>query len=206
MHLHLASWASLHLSRGAELTEKKRWRKATLKNEGFALKRRKWKCTHYLRTTMLIGGVWVKCLSPQNIFWVSGVNSVAAKVPPSSDVIKQQERNHNMAWRNSVNDAVLSQIWKAGLPDTWMTPHTQYGGLLCVSRLKKGSRLLQLYWIWLQHCLTLRLQKCFVDSNTSPSPPSAQWWVDNEVIFIFWWTILLGWAVLTHLYLETPSS
>ena len=31
-----------------------------------------------------------------------------------------------------------------------------------------------------------RLQKCFVDSNTSPTPPSAQWWVDNERIFISW--------------------
>ena len=31
---------------------------------------------------------------------------------------------------------------------------------------RRGHQLLQLYWIWLQHCLPLRLQKGFVDSNT----------------------------------------
>ena len=31
----------------------------------------------------------------------------------------------------------------------------------------------QLLQRWLQRCLPLRLQKCFVDSNTSPTPPSA---------------------------------
>ena len=39
---------------------------------------KKWKFTHYLLTTLPMGG-WVKCLSPQNTSWVSGVNSVAAE-------------------------------------------------------------------------------------------------------------------------------
>ena len=38
----------------------------------------KWKCTHHLLNTMPMKG-WVKCLSPQNIFGVYVVNSVAAK-------------------------------------------------------------------------------------------------------------------------------
>ena len=34
---------------------------------------------------------WVKCLSPQNTFGISGVNSVSARVTSSSDEIKQQQ-------------------------------------------------------------------------------------------------------------------
>ena len=47
---------------------------------------------------------------------------------------------------------------------------------------RSDPRLLQLYGIWLKHCLPLKLQKGIVDSNTSP-PPSAEWWVDNETEF-----------------------
>ena len=36
-----------------------------------------------------------------------------------------------------------------------------------------SHHLLELYWILLQRCLPLKLQKWFVDSNTSPTPPSA---------------------------------
>ena len=38
---------------------------------------------------------------------------------------------------------------------------------------RSGHDLLQLYLMWLQHCLPLKLQKCFVDTNISPTPPSA---------------------------------
>ena len=34
-------------------------------------------------------------------------------------------------------------------------------------------------------CNTVYPWKCFVDSNTSPTPPSAQWYVDDERTFIF---------------------
>ena len=47
-------------------------------------------------------------------------------------------------------------------------------------------------WIVLQQSLPLRLQKCFVDSNTSTTLPSAKWGVDNEWICIFLWTIPLS--------------
>ena len=61
------------------------------------------------------------------------------------------------------------------LVDTWMTPQGPHGGTLCFFLLfflhLKKFQLLQLYWIWLNHCLPLRLQTCFLDSNTSPSPP-----------------------------------
>ena len=101
---------------------------------------------------------WVKCLSPQNPFGDSGLNSVAAK-------------SNTKAWNASiqagVNDAVSSRLWMLGLPDTWMTPHEQYGGIQIVFFFKRGPQLLQLYWIWLQSCLPLRLQKCIGDSNTS---------------------------------------
>ena len=48
-----------------------------------------------------------------------------------------------------------------------------------------SHHLLQLYWIWLQHCLPPNSQKCFVNSNISPTPPLAQRRGDNEWIFIF---------------------
>ena len=34
-------------------------------------------------------------------------------------------------------------------------------------------QLLPLYWIWQYCCFPLKLQKCFMDSNTSPTPPPA---------------------------------
>ena len=36
-------------------------------------------------------------------------------------------------------------------------------------------------------------ESVFWDSNTSPTPPSAWWWVDNEWSCIFRWTIPLSW-------------
>ena len=59
-----------------------------------------------------------------------------------------------------------------------------------------GHHLLQFYWIWLQLCLPLKHQKCSVDSNTFPTPPSTWWWVYNEWIFIFGWTIPLKYILL----------
>ena len=40
-------------------------------------------------------------------------------------------------------------------------------------RVKKRSSLTSIVLILLQRCLPLKLQKCFVDSNTSPTPSSA---------------------------------
>ena len=47
---------------------------------------------------------------------------------------------------------------------------------------RSGHHFLKWYWIWLKHCLPLKLQNLFVDSNPSPPPPSAEWCVDNEWI------------------------
>ena len=47
----------------------------------------------------------------------------------------------------------LSQIRMSGLADTWMTPHEQYGGIICGFSscfiTSEVSLLLQLYWILL---------------------------------------------------------
>ena len=85
---------------------------------------------------------------------------------------------------------VFWSIWKwAWQNGSTAPPGTQPLGfprfLLFFYVWRSGRHLLQLYWIWLQRCLPLKLPNCFVDSNTSPTPPSAQWWEDDEWIFVF---------------------
>ena len=75
--------------------------------------------------------------------------------------------------------------------------------LLCRFLLCWKNVSLVLHWIWLLHCLPL--QYCFLDSNTSPTPRAAVWWVDNEWITIYLWTItLINTYQRHHLSLITP--
>ena len=81
--------------------------------------------------------------------------------------------------KHGVNDLVSRWIWMSGLTDTWMTPQEQYGGILCFClRFKKLSHFTSFVLDLAAALFTP--EKCFVTSKTSPTPPSAQCWVDNE--------------------------
>ena len=91
--------------------------------------------------------------------------------------------------RGNLHRASSLTVHRRRISDTWMTPQQHYRGMLCFSVWRRSHHLLQLYQILLQQSSPLRLQKCFVDSNTSPTPPSVKWWGDKECIFLFLWNI-----------------
>ena len=66
--------------------------------------------------------------------------------------------------KHGVNDLVSSWIGILGLADTWMTPHKEYGGMLCFSvvlfHLKKD-------WVW------LFLTSIVLDSAATKSTPET---------------------------------
>ena len=145
---------------------------------------------------------WVKSLSPQNTLGVSGLNSVGAKsntIEINVDRLFKCKKTtkyidfiyaifavcavfEKVCLRKCVNAAASSWILMSGLGDTWMTPQEQNGGIL----------FLDLVFLCLKNqSPATSILKGFMDSNTSPTPPSAQWWRDNEWIFIFQWTIPL---------------
>ena len=81
----------------------------------------------------------MKCLSQENTLGVSGANSIAAK----SNTIE-------------VNGDSFFYVWR----------HFNIFFSVVVLSLKNHHHLLQLHWIWLQRGFPLKLQKCFLDSNT----------------------------------------
>ena len=79
--------------------------------------------------------------------------------------------------KHGVNDDVWSRMM-SGLVDTWTTPHEQYGGMLCFLCCFTTSEVtVTIDLNCIEFCCNkvypLRLQKCFVDSNTSFTPPLA---------------------------------
>ena len=54
---------------------------------------------------------------------------------------------------------IFKLVWDLRLLDSWIM------GVI-LKRCKTSPDLLQLFWLMLQHCLALKLQKCLVDYYT----------------------------------------
>ena len=71
----------------------------------------------------------------------------------------------------SGNQLPLSSVSRSG-NQLHLSSVSRSGNQLPLSSVSKsGNQLPQLYWLWLQHFLPLKMLKCFVDLNTSPTPP-----------------------------------
>ena len=112
-------------------------------------------------------GGGVRCLSPQNTFRFSGVNSVAAKSNTNEVTADRFFKLFSCGpVFMCVSGRILFSRWQFS---SWMW----VSGFFVFFVLRIVHHLLHLCWIWLHHCLPLKLRKCFVDSYTSPTPPSA---------------------------------
>ena len=89
----------------------------------------------------------------------------------------------------------------SGLMDTCMTAQEPYGGIFCFYTFEEVVPLFQLYWIWLERCLPVKLQKCFVDSNTEK--------IMRGFRFLGWTISLKYWRwkkILKQLLVAVPGS
>ena len=75
-----------------------------------------------------------------------------------------------------INNVLSNQFGISELLETWITSYKLHGAILFL-------QLLQLFRRTMQHCFAVKLQKRFVDYETSLVFSSA--WVNNDRIFIF---------------------
>ena len=122
-----------------------------------------------------------------SIYWWEGENASSATGESDEAVMRRREEPTGSA---SIKRKLISSLEEF--------PSSRGRGETLKIRLS----------IWLQLCLSRKLQKCLVDSDTSP-PPSAQRWVDadwtvfRQLVFIL---MLSCWAELNSLGLNLSPS
>ena len=81
-----------------------------------------------------------------------------------------------------VNNLSINQCGIAELLGTWIMLAELYRAISSFLCFKTSRQLRLLFRKILQRCLAVKLQKCFMDYETT-SFPSTWWWVDNGWIF-----------------------
>ena len=85
-----------------------------------------------------------------------------------------------------------------GLPETW----ARQAFIIIFVCFKTSPHLLQLFQRMQQGCFAVKLQKCFLDNETSPNFPSAWGWADNDWTEHFW--VDFPFKDCTHMSLLNP--